>query len=71
MKDGDKIIWDSGYGYEIGYFIEESSHCIYNTYKINLVTGICIGITHRSQNEVKPYSEELAKELRDKYMRIG
>lgn len=43
MKKGDKIIWDSGFGYELGYFIEESDHIIYNTYKVKLDTGITNG----------------------------
>ena len=66
MKKGDKIIWDSGWGYDIGYFIGESK-TQYHHYKVNMVTGVVQGECTYPISEIKPYSEELIKELRERY----
>lgn len=67
LKRGDKIIWDSGSGYEIGTFIESSDFYMYNSVKVNLESGVITGETLRPKHEVKPYSDELVKELTNKY----
>ena len=40
MKDfkvGDKVIWDSHFGYEIGYFVGEGNQ--YHTYLVDMISG--------------------------------
>jgi hypothetical protein len=69
FKKGDKIIWDSHFGYEIGYFIEDSKHQMYDSYKIDLITGIVQGESLRPSSEIKPYNEETFKEVCEKYNR--
>lgn len=67
FKKGDKIIWDSFFGYELGYFIRKSDKYLYNSYRINLVTGIVEGETLRSKDEIIPYNEDTIKEMIKKY----
>lgn len=67
MKKGDKIIWDSGFGYEIGYFIEDSEKQMYNSYKIELVTGIVQEETLRSKDEIILYTTENQIKMKNKY----
>ena len=45
MKAGDKIIWHSGFGYDIGYYVSESDDTMYNSYEIELVSGRILGKT--------------------------
>lgn len=66
FRPNDKIIWDSGFGYEIGYFLSENG-VMYNTYSVEIITGICTGEVSNSINEIKPYSKELIKELSKRY----
>ena len=68
MKKGDRIIFDSGSGYEIGYFEEIPN--ILNTSEV--VIEFRSGTVHGRKGivwktEVKPYSKELVKELTAKY----
>ena len=67
MKKGDRIIWDSHFGYEIGYFIEESDENMYNTYKVDIVTGIVTGECYYSKNEIHPYNSGKLAEMQNKY----
>ena len=64
MKKGDKIIWDSHFGYEIGYFIEESND---NMCKVNIGTGIATGECLHSKNEIHPYNLDKLSEMQNKY----
>lgn len=70
MKDcpfqiNDKIVWDSHFGYEIGYF--KGKGVSYNTYSVELVTGRVQEITSISVDEIKVYSNALIDELTFKY----
>lgn len=65
LKKGDKIIYDSGNGYEFGYFIGIGNQ--YYTFKVNLITGVTHGEFHTEKDTIKPYSLELKKECEDKY----
>lgn len=65
MSENDRIIWDSGHGYEIGYFKGEG--VIYDSFLVDLVTGIAQGLCSFSKSEIKPYSNELISELTKKY----
>ena len=62
---GDKVIWDSHFGYEIGYFIGEGNQD--NTWFIDIRTGICTGECWLSKNEIYKYSDELIQKLTEKY----
>lgn len=57
FKTGDKVIWDSGFGYDLAEFIGEGKR--YYTYEIKLLSGCCVGqlISHHI-NEIIPYTEE-------------
>ena len=66
METGDKIIWDSSFGYEIGYY-EHESITQHDHVQVSLVTGVVIGSTGKPTNEVKPYSNELDEKLATKY----
>lgn len=67
MKKGDRIIWDSGFGYEIGYFIEDSERKMYNSCTIDLLTGVVQGESLRSKDEVLPYTKENQEKMVSKY----
>ena len=64
----EKIIWDSGFGYDIGLFMGDSDEISYYTYEIKLITGafknrsICV-----SKSEIYPYTESLFVKMVDKY----
>lgn len=62
---GQKIIWDSGYGYDLGYFLKEGNS--YYTWLIDKVTGKFRGNVSVSKGEVLPYSKELHDKLIEKY----
>lgn len=66
MKKGDKIIWDSHFEYELGYFLSDNG-VMFNTYLVKLVTGIVHGEVSHSINEIKSYTPELHQEMIDKY----
>ena len=70
MKKGDRIIWDSGFGYEIGYFIKSSDNNMYNTYLVDICTGIITRECMHSKNEIKPYNSENLAEMQKKYKYI-
>jgi len=67
MKKGDKIIWDSGFGYEIGYFIEDSENKMYNSFKVELITGVVQEETLISKDEIIPYTKESQEQMSNKY----
>lgn len=67
FKKGNKIIWDSHFGYEIGYFIEDSHNQMYGSYKIDLTTGVVQGESLRPSSEVIPYDDKMINEMIKKY----
>lgn len=65
MKAGDKIIWDSCFGYDIGLFVKEIScggECI-----IDLKGGIVTGNITVYKSEVLPYSQKNYNTMIKKY----
>ena len=40
---------------------------MYNTYKVDLVTGVVQGETMRSKNEIIPHTNENESQMRTKY----
>jgi hypothetical protein len=61
----EKVIWDSHFGYEIGYFLGEG--WVYNTYLIDVITGVVKEPTCYSKSEIHKYSDELIDKLTKKY----
>ena len=65
FKENDNIIWDSGFGYEIGTF-KGKSNCDDN-YVIDLKSGNILDKISVPFNEVFLYSDELIFKLSNKY----
>lgn len=61
----ERIVWDSGFGYEIGVF--KGDGLLYGTYSIDISTGINIGLVSHSISKIHKYSNELIDELTKKY----
>lgn len=66
MEYGDKVIWDSGFGYDLGYYIRKDDN-IYNNVRCDMVTGIAQREISYSKTEVIPYTEEKHEEMKKKY----
>src|SRR6185312_2967284 len=62
---GERVVWDSHFGYEIGYFLGEG--VMMNTYLIDVCTGKITGNCSYSQNEIHKYTYELINSLTKKY----
>lgn len=59
---GDKVIWNSGFGYEIGTFVEEKN--MYGCFTILLCSGSFRDTKIQIYTgEVQHYSKELIEEL--------
>ena len=65
FKANDRVIWNSGFGYEIGYFRGEGRSM--GTYLIDTRTGIVIGENSYRKREIEPYSKERVKQLTNIY----
>ena len=65
LKKNDRIIWDSGFGYELGYYTGES--VAYEDLSIKLITGKYKGTHSVSSSQVKPYSIELEEKMINQY----
>lgn len=63
----EKIIWDSGFGYEIGFFIREANDIVQNTVIVELITGSQIGSALRSKDSIHLYCEETLEKMYKKY----
>jgi len=61
----EKVVWDSHFGYEIGYFLGEGTS--YHTYLIDVKTGLIHEPCSYSKDEVHKYTEELINILNKKY----
>ena len=67
VEPKSKIIWDSGKGYEIGYFVKASDEICANTFIVNLITGNQTGMALRNRNEIHWYSDETIDLMYKKY----
>lgn len=64
MKKGDRIIYDSGEGYSVGYFvkyIEDSIHAV-----VQLDTKFLTTI-YTAKTTLRPYTEEAVADLTEEY----
>lgn len=62
---GERVVWDSHFGYEIGYFLGEG--VMMNTYLVDVCTGKITGECSYSKDEIHPYTNELIDFLNIKY----
>jgi hypothetical protein len=60
-----KVIWDSHFGYEIGYFLGEGNQ--YHTYLIDARNGLIHEPCSYSKSEIHKYTNELIDKLTEKY----
>lgn len=61
----ENVIWDSGFGYDIGYFLGDGTQ--YHTYLIDMVSGGTHTPCSHSKSEVFKYTNELVEKLTVKY----
>lgn len=61
----ERVIWESGFGYEIGHFLGEGKP--YDTWLIDMRTGLIIGQCSHSKSEIFKYTNELINKLTTKY----
>lgn len=61
----ERVVWDSGFGYEIGYFLGEGN--LYDTWLIDVRTGLITEPCSHSKSEVFKYTSELINKLTAKY----
>lgn len=66
MKKGDFIIWDSGWGYDVGYFVQDKG-VMYHTNMIFLLTGVSEGKLSVAPREIKPFDCQTIAALNRKY----
>ena len=56
MNKGDKIIWNSGFGYDLGYYVSDESS-VANNCVIELVSGLVHGEVSRPKKEIYPFEK--------------
>lgn len=61
----ERVVWDSNFGYEIGYFLGEGNS--YETYLIDVVTGLFHEPCSYPKYEIHKYTNELINKLTEKY----
>lgn len=61
----EQIIWDSHFGYEVGYFKGEGA--LYETYAVQLETGVVQDTCCYPKTEIHKYTDEKISELTAKY----
>lgn len=61
----EKVVWDSHFGYEIGCFLGEGNS--YNTYLIDVKSGLIQEPCSHSKDEIHRYSNELIDKMFKKY----
>ena len=61
----EKVVWDSHFGYEIGYFLGEGH--VYETYLIDVITGLIHEPCCYPKHEIHKYTDELIDNLKKKY----
>ena len=61
----EKVVWDSHFGYEIGYFLGEGNQ--YHTYLIDIRTGLIQEPSSYPKQEIHKYTNELIDKLTVKY----
>lgn len=61
----EQVVWDSHFGYEIGFFLGEGNR--YNTYLIDVKTGLIHEPCSHPTGQVHKYSEKLIDVLNVRY----
>jgi len=65
FKQNQRIIYDSGFGYEIGYFQGEG--LLLGTYQVDICTGVSVGLISHSKKDIINYSDDVITALSSKY----
>ena len=69
FNNGDKIIWDSGFGYDIGIFrgvgVVESPFL--TQWEVEICSGQSPGILSLPEMDIHPYTNTLLDEMKNKY----
>jgi|JI10StandDraft_1071094.scaffolds.fasta_scaffold226529_4 hypothetical protein len=65
MKTGDRVIYNTGFGYDLGVFVREGG--IYNTFLVELVTGRYPGNIAADVHTITPYTDADRDRLAEKY----
>jgi hypothetical protein len=63
FKKGDPIAWVSGFGWDVGYWIEAGDATAYNHDWIDLRTGKIKGRTLRSRDQIHLLTWDLVERL--------
>jgi hypothetical protein len=67
-EEGDKLIWDSGVGYDVGYFVSYSEMFDVSCIRFKFASGFSSGREGNiSMSAIFPYSEEKIIKMTDKY----
>ena len=66
MEKNDKIIWDSGFGYDLGYYVGVD-FCQPDNLQCEMVTGVVQKLNSYYKSEIIPYTEEQHKIVNKKY----
>ena len=66
MEKGDFVIWDSGWGYDVGYFVQDKG-VMYHTNLLYMVTGVSEGNLSVAPHEIKPFDCQTINTLNRKY----
>ncbi len=61
----ERVVWDSGFGYEIGHFLGKGNS--YDTWLIDVRTGLIVEPCSHLKSEVFKYTNELINKLTAKY----
>lgn len=68
---GDKIIWDSGFGFEIGEFVSKKG-VVFNSVLVKLATGIVPNkVCSLPPREIYHYTKELEEKLKNRYKAVS
>ncbi len=65
FKFNERVIWDSNFGYDVGYFLGEG--VMEWTYLIDMKSGLIHMPCSQPKDEIHPYSNKLVEELTKKY----
>ena len=66
MKKGDFIIWNSGFGYDVGYYVKDKG-VMYGTCEVYLLTGVSEGRIPVAPYEVEKFNCQSINALNRKY----
>lgn len=66
FKEGDRIIYDSGYDYEIGYYVKENEYNNFGGHIVD-ISSIWQSRMNIHHSQLFEYSDDLINKLTEKY----